>query len=161
MTTKDMIVGTPELNSLRLRIKNLNENGYLGNRLKEHELSCFTNEEGYSVCFGTIYYATETEWRLILADITNHIENFMAIDFYVSRYDYRRKYLEFLGYRETKLVEYKMVAFIKEDVLGSVFDSVDHGTVIFANDEDWDKIIREIDKLCYEYSRQFASIDTN
>ncbi len=85
----------------------------------------------------------------------------MAIDFYVSRYDHRRKYLEFLGYRETKLVEYKMVAFIKEDVLGSVFDSVDHGTVIFANEEDWEKIIKEIDKLCYEYSSQFVSIDAN
>ncbi len=84
----------------------------------------------------------------------------MAIDFYVSRYDYRRKYLAFLGYRETKLVEYKMVAFIKEDVLGSVFDSVDHGTVIFASDEDWDKIIKEIDWLCDQHARQIVSIDT-
>lgn len=91
---------------------------------------------------------------------TNHIENFMALDSYGSRYDHRRKYLEFLGYREMKIPEYKMVAFIKEDACGSVFDSVDHGTVIFASDEDWDKIVKEIEKLCDQHARQIVSIDT-
>ncbi len=119
------------------------------------------DKHGVCVSSGTIYYATETEWRLILADITNHIENFMAIDFYVSRYDHRKRALKFYGYREMMLVEYKMVAFIKEDACGSVFDSVDPGTVIFASDEDWEKIIKEIEKLCYDCSRQFVSIDAN
>lgn len=160
-TTKNLIEGESVLRKLQSRKDELNKAECSYEYLDKVCDWFHKDKHGVYVSAGTIHYANEAEWRLILADITNHIENFMAIDFYVSRYDHRKKYLEFLGYREMKIPEYKMVAFIKEDVLGSVFDSVDHGTVIFAGDEDWEKIIKEINKLCYEYSRQLASIDAN